>query len=773
MKTTAKRITALFLVLLMTASLLASCSERKDKEAETADTYLGENVDLGLAENETLMDIIEVDGELRATVGVTNEEMTTKYGTEYGTPYKTEYRYYDMEFVEDTAKREPTASFHQIAQHYDPSLNLTIGGEPYLYTDENGVETSYGVRYQLYKDGEPIGDYINPRGANGYGRYTKYNARANLTMIEDAPFIWMDYTDFSFEIYIKDHFLQTTEINPDVVFSTYGLLELSGTPHVLIGGAQYDWSEEGSYFFAPQWEETRLIPLTAETKELSLEGTAIEGTPTGGAFNDGTYGYYMCESELWRADGESGTRIADLIYNGVDSHSQVRAVRTITDGRILVVANDGLTVLTESDSVTPEERNVYNIGVIDTGYLDEASGDVDAAVARFNSRSTNNKFVVKRYKDVTKLNLALLSGELDVLAIDNHFALNNYVKQGFLAPLEEVVPEFFEEGVLIENIVDATRVDGECYYLPRQFTVEGRIIECRLLEEGQTFETPKEYYDFVREKDPNYLKASEKNLILGHFAPTLDEWIDWESNTCHFDDGTFEDMLEFCNEGAESWEGQDVLTYTSSWSFGGFRKRPPPSYFEGLFTNVEDAKEYLANHPNANPDKLPVTSDEVWAWVAMPLPSAVHDGYEIDVDRYYAVADKEESREAAAEFMKWLFLENVVGEIAPDDPEADCPDCELKGVYMFSINQAECERYVSRNLAWDGEDKETRLPVEQRWYEDTWKIIRQADHLQFWRNAVFDVMNEEAYRYFAGDITAKQAAEYVQNRVSIYLAEQS
>ena len=36
-----------------------------------------------------------------------------------------------------------------------------------------------------------------------------------------------------------------------------------------------------------------------------------------------------------------------------------------------------------------------------------------------------------------------------------------------------------------------------------------------------------------------------------------------------------------------------------------------------------------------------------------------------------------------------------------------------------------------------------------------------------------DVMTEEAYRYFAGDITAKQAAEYAQNRISLYLAEQS
>ncbi|MBQ2749900.1 MAG: extracellular solute-binding protein [Clostridia bacterium] len=770
MKTTAKRITALFLVLLMTASLLASCSERKDKEAETADTYLGENVDLGLAENETLMDIIEVDGELRATVGVTNEEMTTKYGTEYGTPYKTEYRYYDMEFVEDTAKREPTASFHQIAQHYDPSLNLTIGGEPYLYTDENGVETSYGVRYQLYKDGEPIGDYINPRGANGYGRYTKYNARANLTMIEDAPFIWMDYTDFSFEIYIKDHFLQTTEINPDVVFSTYGLLELSGTPHVLIGGAQYDWSEEGSYFFAPQWEETRLIPLTAETKELSLEGTAIEGVPTGGAFNDGTYGYYMCGSELWRADGEIGARIADLIYNGVDSYSQVRAVRTMKDSCIMVVANGGLILLSESDSVTPEERNVYTLGVIDTGYLDGTNEIFSLIAAKFNSRNSNCKIVIKEYKDITKMNLALLSGDLDILAIANQFALNNYIKQGFLAPLEEVVPEFFEEGVLIENIVDATRVDGTCYYLPREFEIQGMVVECRLLEEGQTFETQKDYLDFVLKNDPGFFKFYEKNLLMMNIALTLDEWIDWDANTCHFDDGSFEDMLEFCNAGTtpEEWD-HTALYYTDYFSFNGFKQYP---YFEGLFTDVKAAKEYLAGFSDVDPEKLPIATNDVWARVLIPFPSSVYDGYEIWAEPFFAVVDKEESREAAREFMTWYFLENVVGEIAPDDPADDYPDCELKGIYKFSINQAECERYVGRNLTWDGEDKETRLPREQRWYEDTWKIIRQADHLQHNRNAITEVMNEEAYRYFAGDITAKQAAEYVQNRISLYLAEQ-
>ncbi|MBQ2749898.1 MAG: hypothetical protein IJF34_08960 [Clostridia bacterium] len=763
MRTTTKRITALFLVLLLTASLLASCSERKDKEAETADTYLGENVDLGLAENETLMDMIEVDGELRATVGVTSEEMEAKYGTEYGTPYKTEYRYYSMEFVEDTAKREPTASFHQIAQHYDPSLNLTIGGEPYLYTDENGEETSYGVRYKLYKDGEPIGDVLNPVGPSNHGRYTNYGVSANVVMAEDTPYVWLNYKDYYFELFVKDRFVKSTEIPVEVSHAIYGLMEIDGAPYALIHVEQYDdFSEEYTYFQDPLWKETRLIPLTAETAELSLEGTELDGIPTGGAFGDGTHSYYMCGSELWRTDGKESQRISELIFCGVNGMSDVRSVRSLSDGRILMVVNGELIELTASATSVPAERNVYVLGVMDGGYFD----DISLLAAKFNSQGGEYQFVAKEYKDVTKLNLALLSGEVDVIVTADQFALKNYVKQDLLAPLEEVVPGFFEEGVLIENIVDATRINGTCYYLPREFQVYGRVMEYRLLEKGQPFETPQAYYDFIRENDPRFLESTEKKLLLNSMAPTVDEWINWESGTCHFDNGSFEAMLEFCND-ATIFGKASASQPTYSGSF-----QMTELIYGSYFADIETAKEYVAGLPNGDPDTLPDTDQDGWAWVAHPLPSSVYDGFEICTERFYAVVDKEESREAAGEFLRWHFLENVVGEIAPDDPADDYEDFVLKGVYKYSINQAECERYVGRNLAWDGEDKETRLPLEQRRYEDTWQIIRQADHFQNYQNVIFDVMVEEAYRYFDGDITASQAAEYVQNRISIYLAEQ-
>ncbi len=53
----------------------------------------------------------------------------------------------------------------------------------------------------------------------------------------------------------------------------------------------------------------------------------------------------------------------------------------------------------------------------------------------------------------------------------------------------------------------------------------------------------------------------------------------------------------------------------------------------------------------------------------------------------------------------------------------------------------------------------------------TWDFVSGADHLQY-GVLVEQIIEEELGAFFRGEITAEKAAEYVQNRVSIYLAEQ-
>ena len=185
------------------------------------------------------------------------------------------------------------------------------------------------------------------------------------------------------------------------------------------------------------------------------------------------------------------------------------------------------------------------------------------------------------------------------------------------------------------------------------------------------------------------------------------------------------------------------------------------------FTDLKKALAHQATvaEPNAQND-----NPAAWAQIDFPMPSGVHDGYEIFAQNFFAVADQEESRDAAGELLTWLILEDV---------EEEFPDDQVwYWIKMaFSINKDETERYLGRlRNAFveesNGLDMVHNLKCGEEQYKATWDYINNADHFRYADNELFDVMKKEAANFFGGQITAKQAAEYVQNRISLYLAEQ-
>ncbi len=778
MKCICKRITALLLVLLMTASFLASCSG-KTEDDETSngeengipvyDGYTSKKVDLGLSENETIFDIIEMDGMLRATIGVADSPGFL----ESGIPYQTEHRWYSMDFVEDTTKREKTKSHHEITFVPDPAVDFVLGGDSYKGK----------VRYFFYRDGEAQGDALNPMGIGEDPNQhpVPYNARAHIILQDDVAYTAIDYGalvygvsyGLEWKLYVNGNFLDTSAWRPGMPKYTFcGLIGIKGDPYALL-----EIEDKG-----------RLVPLTPETTELPVEGIDIDGCPTGGAFSDGRFGYFMSGTQLWRTDGEASSCIADLVPYGVTLSSMVRSVRALSDGRLLVVVDGKLVELTGSDG--PVERiTACTIGVIDyEGILDF----LNLSVAKYNDLAENVYFQIKEYEDIVKLNLDILSGEVSMVITPDRFALNNYVKQGLLAPLEEVAPKLFEKDVLIENVVEAARIDGTCYYLPREFTVRGECVtKPDLLKDGNLFETRQAYCDFISEHDPDYFAARTPGDIFENFAHDLDEWIDWEANTAHFDDGSFAALLEFCSQGStreevtEYWSEKSATEsqWGRNWKAASFTLTDTVESYR--FTQVKEAQDYQKDLPKEDGEGGP----ETWVQVDFPMPSVEHEGYEIFAENFFAVVNEEESKEAAGEFLTWFILENVEEEY----PEKNYA-YEASG---FPISQKETERYLGRLLNGhvDPEAEVAALDEEsakypnvvmsirnaaqihnmqcgQEQYDITWSYIEKADHFGYAENEIYKVMLAEAGSYFAGSITAEKAAEYVQNRISLYLAEQ-
>ncbi|MBQ6991202.1 MAG: hypothetical protein IJN58_09110, partial [Clostridia bacterium] len=747
------------------------------------DKYASREIDLGLTRDETILNVIEVDGEIRATIGV-NEHPYVRGETDT-IPYRTEYRYYDMEYAEvDPARREKTKSYHEIAFVSDPSVDFVVGGEP--FEDRHNK----GVQYFYYRNGEMEGNVLfgemeNDDPANWS---THFGAMANVMLYEDVPFLALDYGgSISGEVirgnggvlFIRDKAMNTNwYFGLPYDFCFMGLIGIDGVPYAL---------ERAD-------EKGILEPLTPETSQLTAEGIEIEGTPTGGAFTDGRFGYFLSNTEIWRTDGENTICLTDLAPYGCTQTSPVRAVSALSDGRILVVADGKLIELFASDG-SEDGVQVYTIGTFDYDGEYGSTDELNFQVARYNEQSTNAFFKVKEFEEKSKLNLALLSGEIAMVITPDRFTLQNYVKQGVLAPLEEVAPALFEKDVLIENIVDATRIDGVCYYMPVNFDICGEAIaEPGNLKDGKLFETRKEYCDYIVAHYPDYFKYNIKTDILNNLTRDVDEWIDWENATCHFDDGTFAEILEFSVQGT-TWEEQgehlgqlwaSQEQWERSYMVESFSLKDAVESYR--FTDVKKAQEYQIPVPDMEGPAGGVTT---WVQVDFPMPSRAHSGYEIYAHNLYAVADNENSRDAAADLLEWLILEDVVEEFPVDFY------WEV-GWDGFSINRDETDRYLGRLI--DGyldfeekiatyrekyqNDAKTRANLQDRinrhnmmcgkeQYEITWEYIENADHLQYYKNEISAVIHEEAGRYFGGMITAKQAADYVQNRISLYLAEQS
>ena len=95
---------------------------------------------------------------------------------------------------------------------------------------------------------------------------------------------------------------------------------------------------------------------------------------------------------------------------------------------------------------------------------------------------------------------------------------------------------------------------------------------------------------------------------------------------------------------------------------------------------------------------------------------------------------------------------------------------------MESALERFLENEVGYNLEQDDEGNPTIKvvrPDAETERRDLREYLCGADHYAVGSTTeIAKVVKEEALRFFAGEITAEKAAEYIQNRVSIYLAEQ-
>ncbi len=481
---------------------------------------------------------------------------------------------------------------------------------------------------------------------------------------------------------------------------------------------------------------TVLYPLSEEGPgdPERVEGITASGMATG---TDGKWNYFSHAGFLCRTDGKVLQNLGNLVSFGVKA-SVLRSIEPLAEDRVLLLSGANLILLSVGEAEAEEKKEEEGRGTVVIGTDVNTSSFFSDLLARYNMTS-GDKVELREYITIEKLNLAILSGEVDMAASLSADVLKNYAMRGILAPLDEVIGGTLSAGEISPNVLDAGKINGKVYMIPDAVRVSGMMLPKTVVEEkGGGFADMQDLIDTLDGLSSQrfYRCRTRENALTGILINGgMTFWIDMDTGTCRFTDESFISMLEFCNRFAQN----DSEVFASG---GGERPLLNPYYVMETLTGYEFGLAYESPKGSGKTNSPYGIAGKIF-----PCPTGKDAGFALLPDMLFGVVENSAVKRSAGDFLTWILSE-------------ECQDLKDEMIRNFAGMPVRVSSL--RKQAEKDEDAKTG-----------YEIFQKADHYgSVGGTELNQVIEEEAKRYFSGEITAEKAAEYIQNRVSIYLAEQ-
>lgn len=458
---------------------------------------------------------------------------------------------------------------------------------------------------------------------------------------------------------------------------------------------------------------------------------------------DGKYNYFTLNEKLYRMNEDSVECLGGLLSLGVNPDT-LRQVLTAEDGNILVVDEGALTLL--KPSIGLAQSQILRIGL----YPDTIPDFTDFALQY--SREVNALGLeIKSFSNLSDVNLAILSGEIDVLALQSSSVAQGFSTRDILLPLDEWMSESLTTDCIFSNIVSACRSGESIYYFPTCFSLVGMCLPSQVLTTcGNQFESYEMLRNCLDSLDGESYPLQTKRAALDSFLRLgLDNWVDFEAGIASFENDDFTWILEFCMQGYTDYDewAANAGGRESSILKTAVTLRSPYAV-EDLAHAYENRNTGLSSTPYGT------------AGTVFPGPSAINTGLAIDSPFVLCIPASSPQKETAVLFLNWI--------ISVDTQRWWLEGHEGNYYNGFSVNPKLTYDSITQCYSIYSEDELDSLVSQCMGY------IQGADHFSSGYGSPIEIIiHEEAEAYFAGECSAQECESRIQNRVSIYLAEQN
>ncbi len=517
--------------------------------------------------------------------------------------------------------------------------------------------------------------------------------------------------------------------------------------------------------------ETTLCEIHPETN--SVEMVEIPDMP---AFCTGYYGnrntpylYLDTCSQLWQVDVSANTAEIVIDYEASDLESSTTMAVPLTDGEMLLAQRDtdGYAMYRAHER-TQEE--IDNMQVISLAAFAENT-TLNALIRRWNRQSDSVRIVVKNYlsfsgsfptieeretseQDFAKFKAELLSGIVpDIICLDDvdYAMLSDKGMFEDLRPWMENDSEFRQEDYFM-NLFESLSYQGAMERVALTFGVGTAVAKTEFLDGKNSISL--EEYDQLAAALPEGMamlpEHETRNSLLHSLALVQsDSFIDEKNASCRFDSEEFVKLLELCSTGDSgevhmmddyAWRENRVLLYPASlYTF---------TDYHGI-ASIRFAEEAIT-------------------LTGVPKVDAASNGGYFLPSGTFAVSSNSLYKEEIWEFIKFALQEEK--QLAKESALYSFPVNREAFHLLFEAEAGRNETLLPRGIFMNEEEYLVGTPTA----EEEQQFLQHVEEIS--AAYVYDlslnaIVQEEAEMYFSGDCTAQEAAEKIQGRVGLYLAE--
>ena len=282
---------------------------------------------------------------------------------------------------------------------------------------------------------------------------------------------------------------------------------------------------------------------------------------------------------------------------------------------------------------------------------------------------------------------------------------------------------------LVPELLEAMCVQGKLSWLPYSFGISTFTAPSAYLSEpGFSFDEAKQAA--AKTGLPLFPGWMTRDILWGWLSDfAVGQYMDLEAGTCSFDNEDYISLLEECAAAASEFGSDSAALYNSLLQFE-------------LLQNLIRVSTISDNYGGA------------YAFVG--VPNETTNGSMFSPDLCFAISSTSGNKDAAWQLVRsCLSDEHQQMNLTSFPASASVLDAMIDDAVENGVHYYEYEYELDEADA----AKLRGLISETQTAQDAYP-------------AVLNIMAEDAAQFFAGQITAEQAAAYTQNRVSTWLAEQ-